>query len=184
MFLWKLPKRMFYLYHVTFEGRFVNSGFRRSRFVPSKSLSAARVCDKKGAKHVVIRRLLYELFGVNRTLKANKAKFSTNLSVYLAAKNGIWFMLSWKCFFTLCEVDFSGMNGKVRLAGGTRSVSSCPHLQSLVYTLFNSLFFLQFLCLVGTEIFSSVKKGRVKRGKSDLTFWIEETLWRPLVSTA
>ena len=89
--------------------------------------------------------VLYELFGVNRTQKANKAIFSTNLSIYLSAKNGIWFMLSWKCFFTLCEVDYCRMNGKVRRAWGTWSVSSCPHLQRLVYRLFNSVFFPVFV---------------------------------------
>ena len=114
--------------------------------------------------------VLYELFGENRTQKANKAIFSTNLSIYMAAKKGIWFMLSWKCFFTLCEVDYFRMNGKVRRAGGTWSVSSCP-ICNAWFIDYLTPFFFQFLCLVGTEISSSVKKGRVKRGKSDLTFW-------------
>ena len=55
MFLWKLPKRMFYPYYMTFEGLLIpDSG------IPDLSLpkTSARVCDKKGAKNVVIRHLL------------------------------------------------------------------------------------------------------------------------------
>ena len=37
------------------------------------------------------------------------------------------------------------MNGKVRRAGGTKSVCSCPYLQRLVYRLFNSVFFSVFV---------------------------------------
>ena len=144
MFLWKLSKRMFYLYYVTFEGLLIPDSGVPDLSLP-KTSAQKRVCDKKGAKNVVIRRLSYELFGVNHTQKANKAIFSTNLSVCMAAKNGIWFILFWKCFCTLCEVDYSRMNGKVRRAGGTKSVCSCPYLQRLVYRLFNSVFFSVFV---------------------------------------
>ena len=125
--------------------RFVNSGFRCSRFIIQKPLRASVTKKARKMLSYVTFCVLYELFGVNRTQKANKPIFSTNLSIYLAAKNGIWFMLCWKCFFTLCEVDYCRMNGKVRRAGGTWSVSSCPHLQRLVYRLFNSVFFTVFV---------------------------------------
>ena len=147
MFLWKLPKRMFYLYYMTFEGLLIpDSG------VPDLSLpiTSARVCDKKGAKNVVIRHLLCFVwtFWWKPHAESEQSNIFYNLSIYLAAKNGIWCMLSWKCFFTLCEVDYCRMNGKVRRAGGTWSVSGCPHLQRLVYTLFrlfHSVFFTVFV---------------------------------------
>ena len=135
MFLWKLSKRMFYLYYVTFEGLLIpDSGVPDLSF-PKTSAQRASVTKRarKMSSYVAFRT---NSVRVNRTRKANKAIFSTNLSVYMAAKNGIWFILSWKCFFILCEVDYSRMNGKVRRAGGTRSVCSCPHLQRLVYRLF------------------------------------------------
>ena len=144
MFLWKLPKRMVYTYYMTFEGLLIpDSG------VPDLSLpkTSARVCDKKGAKNVVIRHLLCFVwtFWCKPHAESEQSNIFYKFVHISCRKNGIWFMLCWKCFFTLCEVDYCAMNGKVRRARGTWSVSSCPHLQRLVYRLFNSVFFTVFV---------------------------------------